>query len=210
MVNEIAPDTKVILVTGARQESVAVAAMKAGAADYISKDEFLTSGIVRALQAALRQTFAVAEAEQRDALTSRSRELQEASVEGAWLLQALDERHGYRAPAGQSREPLSEEWTEAVEMFTTYLRAAGSDFPQPATEQEDALLRIIMERGASPRDVFRLYVAAVRQLMLDPQTGEGPVPIRPVIFLTHALACMLEEVQTVLSLSEMERGVPIR
>ena len=51
---ELSPETRVILVTGARQESVAVAAMKLGASDYVAKDDHLTSAVMNSLQAVLR------------------------------------------------------------------------------------------------------------------------------------------------------------
>src|SRR3990172_13352758 len=54
-VREAWPQTPVILVTGARDEQVAVSALKLGAADYLSKDDLLTSSIIRTLQAVLRE-----------------------------------------------------------------------------------------------------------------------------------------------------------
>ena len=195
---KIAPDTRVIMVTGARQESVAVAAMKLGASDYISKDEFLTSGIVRSLQAALRARAAVGQTEQREVLSVRGHQLHEASIEGAWLVQALDERHGHR-PDGQSvRDGLGEEWTDAVNAFATYLRVSYEAFPVPATDHEDALIRIFNRTGASPRDIFRLYVAAIRETIRDASSNDDSSAIRPIFFLTHVLACMIEEHQVML------------
>lgn len=198
----ISPETRVIVVTGARQESVAVAAMKLGASDYISKDEFLTSGIVRSLQAALRERAAAGEAEQREVLSVLGRRLHEASIEGAWLVQALDERHGYR-PAGHGvRDPLGEEWDAAVRAFVSYLRVSYELFPVPATDNEDALIRVLSHCGASPRDMFRLYVAAIREMIKDQDAPDEGSAIRPIFFLTHVLACLLEEHQVLLSLGE--------
>jgi CheY-like chemotaxis protein len=196
----IAPETRIIMVTGARQESVAVAAMKLGASDYISKDEFLTSGIIRSLQAALRERAAVGETAQREALSVASVEPRDVSIEGAWLIQALDDRHGY-TPVGQGiRDALGEQWTDAVSSFVAYLRASYEAFPLPATEHEDALIRILNWAGASPRDVFRVYVAAIREMTQDVNTpAEGP-SIKPIYFLTHILACMIEEYQLMLVL----------
>ncbi len=200
----LSPETRVIIVTGARQESIAVQAMKLGAWDYISKDQFLTSGIVRSLQAALRQQVAEDQSEQREALSSRDRELQVASIEGAWLLQALDERHGYTGPGRGARDPIGEEWSGIVSVFTAYIRASYDAFPMPATEEEDALLRITTQRGLSPRDLFRVYIAAIRELMSTSAFLDEATPIRPVLFLAHLLACFAEEFQNQMSLRELE------
>ena len=64
------PETRVIVVTGARDERVAAAAIKLGASDYVSKDEFLTSGIINSLQAALREEIAEQEEQRRLSLWS--------------------------------------------------------------------------------------------------------------------------------------------
>lgn len=93
----VSPDTRVIVVTGVRQESVAIAAMKLGVADYISKDEFLTSGITRSLQAALRDRVATADAEQRGELASRERELQTATIGVVDSYDAMTTDRPYRA-----------------------------------------------------------------------------------------------------------------
>jgi CheY-like chemotaxis protein len=196
---EIAPETRVIMVTGARQESVAVAAMKLGACDYISKDEFLTSGIINSLQAALQARAAAGLNEQREVLSFDGLPV-EASIEGSWLVEALDDRHGYR-PEGQTvRDPLAPEWTEAIRAFVTFIRASYEAFPAAATVQEDALLRILNWAGASPRDIFRVYVAANRQI------GDvyGNPPVKPIYLLTHILACLIEEYQLMLVLADPE------
>jgi len=188
------PDTRVIVVTGARQESVAVSAMKLGASDYISKDEYLTSGIVRSLQAALRDRIATAEVEQRESLSARERALEQALVEATWLLQAMDARHGYVASAARARDPINIELDALVQLVADYLRASGQDFPEPATELEDALVRMVGKRGLSPRDLLRAYVAALRQLIAE-SAGAYGAPIRPGVFLTHLLTRLVEDLQ---------------
>jgi|SRR3990170_1675720 len=188
------PDTRVIVVTGARQESVAVSAMKLGASDYISKDEYLTSGIVRSLQAALRDRIATAEVEQRESLSARERALEQALVEATWLLQAMDARHGYVASAARARDPINIELDALVQLVADYLRASGQDFPEPATELEDALVRMVGKRGLSPRDLLRAYVAALRQLIAE-SAGAYGAPIRPGVFLAHLLTRLVEDLQ---------------
>jgi CheY-like chemotaxis protein len=201
---DLAPDTRIIVVTGARQERVAVLAMKLGVADYISKDEFLTSGITRALQAALRKRIATAETEQREALGARARELQQSKVEATWLLQALDARYGYFPAGKQARDPLGEEFGDVVDLLSTYIRLSCEAFPEPATDVEDALIRVVRQRGLSPRDIMRIYLAAMRELVSQGADFE-PAPFRPLIFLTHILACLVEDAQAQLGLREVSK-----
>jgi DNA-binding NarL/FixJ family response regulator len=199
----ISPDSRVIVVTGVRQESVAVAAMKLGASDYITKDEYQTSGIIRALQAALRERISAADTEQREVMTSQSSGLRSARVEANWLLQAIDERHGYRA--NRSDDTLSDEWLGAVSLFSTYIKASYEAFPEPATESEDALLRALIERQSSPRDVICFYIAALEELEREPGADEASA-LRPVLFLSHVLACLAEECQVLVSLQSLQAG----
>jgi len=207
----ISPETRIIVMTGARQESVAVAAMKLGASDYISKDEFLTSGIIRCLQAALRERVAAGQTEQREVLSARGRQLHDASIEGAWLVQALDERHGYCPDDGRSvRDPMGENWSDALESFADYLRKSFEMFPVPATDSEDALMRALSYTGASPRDLFRLYVAALREIRSAHDASDVGSEIRPIFFLTNIMACMIEEQQLLLSLSRVALDGPQR
>ncbi|HLF78621.1 MAG TPA: response regulator [Dehalococcoidia bacterium] len=199
----ISPDSRVIVVTGVRQESVAVAAMKLGASDYITKDEYHTSGIIRALQAALRERLATAETEQRTVLAGRTNDLNAARVEARWLLQAIDERHGYRLNLG-SDDALSDAWLGVVQLFATYISESYDSFPDPATESEDALLRVLLERESSPRDVICFYIAALQELERRWNPEQASVSFRPVLFLCHVLACIAEECQVLVSLQGLD------
>ncbi|HEY4685787.1 MAG TPA: response regulator [Dehalococcoidia bacterium] len=201
----LAPATRVIIVTGARQESIAVAAMKMGVSDYISKDEFLTSGIVRSLQAALRDRVATAEDEQRRALGARERELQEALAEATWLLQAIDARHGYLPLGKGARDPIGEEFADVVAIISDYIVRSCRAFPEPATDLEDGLIRMTRQRGISPRDLLRAYIASLRQLIYQ-EDGLAGTRIRPVLFLTHVLACLMEDLQAQVSVRELNRS----
>ena len=194
-------EMRVILVTGTRQDIIAAAAMKLGASDYVPKDEYLTGSIVRALQAVLRGKLEKDASVQRAAVSGGDRKLQEASVEAIWLIQALDERHGYASPASNVRDPLAEEYSDAVATMVDYLRRSCEAFPQPATDEEDALLRAVIKHGMSPRDLFRLYSAALRSLLAEQRVAAAETPIRPVLFLAHVLACLLEHFQVMLSLN---------
>jgi len=198
------PEIRVIVVTGVRQESEAVAAMKLGASDYITKDEYHTSGIIRALQAALRERETTAEMEQLADMTSRTRSLQEARTSARWLIHAIDERHGYR-PNLVHDDSLSDEWLSVVGVFSAYLRASFESFPDPATEPEDALLRALFERGSSAREVVSFYNAALQDLALDWDALQAAKPLEPVLFLGHVLAAVVEESQILASLQGLDQ-----
>jgi CheY-like chemotaxis protein len=204
---ELSPNTRVIIVTGARQEKVAVAAMKLGASDYISKDEYLTSGIVRALQAALRSRASAGQIEQREVLSAATERFHQSTVEASWLIQALDERHGYQ-PADAVMETVGQDWLEPVKAFTSYLNASFLSFPNPATEEEDALIRTLRQAGASPRDVIRVYADAVRDVSREQETDEDATPLRPLLLLAHILACLIEEHQLMLMTSAAAQKQP--
>ena len=200
------PRMRVIIVTGVRRENVAVEAMKLGAADYISKDDFLTAGIVNALQKALRNRKADAEGAQRTLAEGQTKgsELEGAAVEGAWLLQALDQRHGYTVDGRNAHDRLSEEWSELVRAFAQYIRAGCAYFPDIAMSEEEALLAMISERGLSPREIFRIYIAALRDIRLDTLVGADGTPVRPLLFAAHLFGAIVEELQTVISLQSLE------
>ncbi len=199
----VSPDTKVIVVTGARQEKVAVAAMKLGASDYISKDEYLTSGITRSLQAALRSRIDEAEETQRDSMAVENTELERSVREVAWLRQALDERHGYRGSEAAPDETYGPDWSHVVDNFAAYIQASCGSFPEPASYELDAVLRVLGERGASPRDVLTFHMEALKSLMLDPEFASRELPMRPALTLTYTLACVVEELQLQLSLRDL-------
>lgn len=188
---QVSPDTRAIVVTGVRQESIAVQAMKLGASDYVTKDDFLTSGIIRTLQAALRDETGSEDARQRAAVTAPTGELDGAITEGTWLLRALDDFHGHRWPGKAANDPLAPEWADALSMFVEYLNSSSEGFPDIDRESEDAFMRVVEHQGFSPRDILRIYVAALREIAGDSSKRTGSVT-RPMVLLAHILARMVE------------------
>jgi hypothetical protein len=201
-VRELRPDVRLIVVTGARDERVAAAAMKLGAVDYVPKDELLTSGIFRSLQGALREREEAREGERRAFLSTDRDRLHAAEAEVDWLLDALRPEAEF-APAGTQEgrvsAPRDRDWSDLVEAFLRYMTESMRRFPQPALKQEYALVRKFMERGASPREVVLAYDAALRSKL-----SEGDEPsLSPSICLARVLARLVERYQVQVSLAQL-------
>ena len=210
--SELSPDTRIIFVTGIRDEHVAVQAMKLGASDYIPKDELLTSGIVRSLQTALRKGDAAREEKHEQLLGSGAGELDGAREEIDWVLESLGEARlsdartlRLAAYEEQGRKtypdvlgdysPLRELNLEdqgldiVLETFMRYLRNTFRDFPEPATEQGEQLARMLMTRGTSPAQVISLYRTALGFLELE----QVHPAVNPALCLVRVFADIIEQ-----------------
>jgi len=199
-IRESWPDTTVLLVTGQRDDRVAASAVKLGAADYIPKDELLTSGIIRSLQTALRERAALQDQERRDALSVVPSRFQAAREEADWVLESFAaeaELRGMRVPESSTLDVRQEDRAQAVEMFHRYLCECSARFPTPAAADEEALVRILVNRGLSPREIVLVYRAAVRLLT----AGENEALISPALCLVRVLAGMIEHYQRAQALS---------
>ncbi|HEU0074379.1 MAG TPA: response regulator [Dehalococcoidia bacterium] len=195
------PNTRVILVTGARDEQVAVAAMKLGADDYITKDEFLTAGIISSLQNTLRSLED--DRKTRVAATSSL----EAGIAEAEALLALDD-----LPADYG-EGISLQDAEDREIELEGLKQLilASDRSRTAEEQktEDRLVARLVESGASPRDIVRLHHAALRSIRRDATrsaTTRAPA-CAPTMVLAHILQAVIEDAQRTASMASLESAV---
>jgi CheY-like chemotaxis protein len=191
-VQEAYPGTRVILVTGARDEHIAVSALKTGAVDYIPKDELLTSGLVRSMQTALRQTLDAGDRRRRAALAAADGTTARAREEAAWLLASLP--HG-------AATPRDDELLDMVERFVRVLRQSVRLFPAPAVEEEEGFVRMALERGASPAALLAVYTAGLEALGADEQP-----PFNPALCLLRVLAAMVAEYQLERSLEQLGRG----
>ena len=191
---ESSPGSGVILVTGARDERVAVMAMKLGAADYITKDELLTSGIVRAVQIALRRQERSEDEHRRIVLASGGDKLRVAHEQADWLVGTFGaggERGDTRARLASASAGM-EGLLDVMEAFRRYLEGALQQFPERAAHEEEALVRMVTERGLSPRDVLSSYRGALRSLEL----GEGSaLPVDPIVPAARLLGRLVEEYQ---------------
>lgn len=211
---ERSPDTRVIVVTGIRDEHVAVQAMKLGISDYLPKDELLTSGIVRSLQLALRQETAQREDEQRAAVAQGATKIEQARLEIDWLLDALGEA-GVRdartirlaAYEEQGRKtyadvlsrmsPLRDLQLEdagiepVLDAFQRYLRDAFRRFPDTDPEHCRQVARMVVQRGSSPAHILAMYRTSLGFLELE----RVEPAFNPALCLTRLLAEVLDQYQ---------------
>ncbi len=196
------PQLPVVLVTGLRDEAIAVSAMKAGAADYVAKDDLLTSHVIRSLQATLRDRITSGEQERRAVLSSGVDKLSVAIEEAEWQLDVL------HRPAGQhddtasrrGREYGQEDMGDLLRAFVRFLTASFERFPEPARTEEEALGRMFMDRGSSPAEIVAVYAAALRALLLE---GIQP-PFSPSLALVQLLTRIVDQHQLRLSLVAIE------
>jgi CheY-like chemotaxis protein len=201
-IRESWPEIRVVLVTGVRDEHVAVSAMKAGAADYVCKDDLLTSNIIRTLQAALRRQEASNEERLRSALGSRAGDLAAALEEAEWL-QALS--HDGLAHRPEHAAPYGDESIDDLfDAYTRYLRDTFRLFPQPAGPAEDGLARMLLEHGSGPGEVVAYYRAALRSLLLE----QVAPPLNPALCLARIFALLVEQYQYRQSMQVAQLGAP--
>ena len=201
-IHELWPETLMIIVTGVRDDRIAVAALKLGAADYIAKDDLLTVGIVRSLQVALREQIARRGEERRVVLSTGEDRMRVASEEAEWLRESIAsgaEPSDYRRSGGAVSQYGREGWSELVDAFCRYLHACFDPAPELAAEPEAELVRRFGERGSSPQEVTLAYQAVLR--VLSSQSGVEP-PLNPTVCLARVLARLLEEYQRRLSAIE--------
>ena len=194
------PAMRIILVTGARDERVAVSAMKLGAADFIPKDELLTSGIVRALQTSLREAATDRQEHQRVLFDERAGTFAAAAEEVEWLLASL--ARGHEAGPRRSGERWDAEFAEVVGAFKRYLRESFRRFPEPALDIEDGLVRMLVVRGLSPAAVLGAYRSCLPLLALDQRAP----PFHPALCLVRVLGKLLEQYQVSRSLEALDRA----
>jgi CheY-like chemotaxis protein len=210
------PGVRTIMVTGVRDEEVAVSAMKLGADDYVRKDEMLTGTIVRSLQAILREQATSEEEELRTAVGSVHDKLTVAGAEAGWLLEPfqpeLDSYNGDGADILLSDSPLraqaahahpgelDETQSDARDTVARYLRESFRAFPDPASKEEDAVVRMFVQRGSAPREVVTVYQAALRSLATAAAQLEAEPAFSPTVCLARILARLVEEYQSQLSL----------
>jgi len=195
-VREMQPDLRIILVTGAGSERVATDAMKLGAADYVPKDELLTSGIIRALQAALRGRVADDEEQQRTLLSAGGKRADVAREEADWLTQTMDTGTIHRGPAGDGTR------LDVLNTFRRYLEASFQQFPKTAQGEEQAIVRVLLNRGASPVEVLSVYRGALDSVAVD----KGEFPFSPTLCLARVLAGIVVAYQLEQSMDHAKRA----
>jgi CheY-like chemotaxis protein len=206
-IHELWPETLTIIVTGLRDDRVAVAALKLGATDYVAKDDLLTIGMVRSLQVALRERIERREGERRVVLSTNDDRLVMAGEEAEWLRESIAsaaEPFGRRLSEGDASEFRSEGWSELIDAFCRYLHACFDPDPERAAGPEAELIHRFRERGSSPQEVTLAYQAVLRVLSSESVVSGVEPPFNPTVCLARVLARLLGEYQNGFSSMESD------
>jgi DNA-binding NarL/FixJ family response regulator len=196
------PDTRVILVTGAKDDRVAAAAIKAGAADYVSKDDFLTSGLINAVHATLRVEQDRAAEATAEILGSSGGSSTEAKAQIKWLTEGTMPAYSPVLPSLNLNDPGV---ANAIEICHNYLARLAELFPERPYREEDGVLAMLLERGSSPQEVFLLFERAFSRLEIATRSrGPGEVSFSPGLALARVLSRLLEAYQAAWSYQSLE------
>ncbi len=191
------PGAQPIAMSASNDAKAAVALLKLGAIDYIVKDDYFTANMARSVQSAARSKVAQEKRDSERKLASGGSSLEVASAEAAWLLKMFRSRYGSSIPYPSERE--DDRWPDAVEAFREYLDSSLRVFPEIVARTEDSLVRLLTERGLSPRDVVNLYQIALMAVKNGPME-QGMIRVHPGLLLTRVLSRLLEEYQRSVSL----------
>jgi CheY-like chemotaxis protein len=194
LIRQTHPQLKLIGMARTKDIKFAVSLMRQGANDFVAKDDFFSSTAMRAVQTAARELSIERESKSSELLNMQAG-YESAGAEAAWLLKMFRNRYGYSIPAPASREDELRRWSDVVTVFRDYVETSLRMFPELVVRSEDQLIRMIMERGLSPRDVVNLYHLAV-MAMKDDARGQGARPrVNPGILLSRVLVRLVEEYQ---------------
>jgi FixJ family two-component response regulator len=178
---------------------LAVNLMKAGALDYLVKDDYLSSALVRSIQNLLRKQKQLNDKKDAEALLSGEDRISLGITEAQWLLKAYKGPFGTRFPQPGERDDQAGSWSEVVDAFRAFIETSLRIFPDVVKRDEDQLVRMVMQRGLSPRDTVTLYQLALYALR-RPDKGEIPeLRANPGVILNRILARLMEEYQRTLS-----------
>jgi CheY-like chemotaxis protein len=193
-----------IITTHNKDARVAVSLLKAGVTDYVFKDDYFTSNLVRALQGALRRRVNVEETRHLEMIESGRSKLQVAHAEAGWLLQMFKSRLGFPTVLNSDQSNEVGVWADVVEAFRGYLETSLRTFPDLIARNEDSLIRMLIDRGLSPRDVVMLYSLALMSLKNDGTEERSPIRVNPGVLLARVLTRMVDEYQRWASLKALQ------
>lgn len=203
-IKEANPRTKVILMTGLGDEQTAVAAIKLGASDYVLKDELLTSGVVNALQAALRDSIAARTSQMSRAMDQGPDRLEVAEAEAEWLILYDVEDHGYRKTAPVFSDDEDDGHVAHLrEMLCRYLELREHSFQGPTQKEEEGLVAAFVGRGMSSQAMLALYRSALRTMRQRDRLDGRTLAVNPTASFVRVLSRVIEEYQYLLSISTM-------
>jgi CheY-like chemotaxis protein len=196
-----APALQAIAMSKRADARTAVSLIKHGACDFILKDDYFTSNLITSVQSTLRAKTAVEANHTLQVLQGAESKIEMANAEAMWLLKMFRGRYGYAIPAPAAREEEDQQWSEVVEAFREYLETTLRMFPDLVQRSEDALVRMIMERGLSPRDVVLLYQLSLLGLKERAPAENAGIRVHPGVLLSRVLVRLVEEYQRSISLA---------
>lgn len=187
------PETRIILVTGANDDHVAAMAIKAGASDYVSKDDFLTSGLINAVQSTLRLQQQEDAAQIAQTLANNGSTGAEAKAQIKWLKEGTVPAFVASTPVLNLNDPSV---ANAVEICQAYLSRLDELFPMLPHREEDTVMQMLLERGSSTQEVFLLFDRAFSRVELAANSGyPREVSFSPGLALARILGRLLEAYQ---------------
>ncbi len=130
--------------------------------------------------------------------------LQVAHAEAGWLLQMFKSRLGFPTVFNSDQSNEVGVWADVVEAFRGYLETSLRTFPDLIARNEDALIRMLIDRGLSPRDVVMLYSLALMSLKNDGTEERSPIRVNPGVLLARVLTRMVDEYQRWASLKALQ------
>lgn len=194
------PQIHIILVTGAGNEHIAAAAIKAGAWEYVVKDDFLTSGLIRAVHSAVR-TDQHLNRQAIGATTDATQLLRQSQAELRWLQDSDLTSHSAAFELSLNDVELDRS-RGAIER---YLEESMLSFPLVPRREEDALVTALLARGSSPLEVIRLVEEAMEVMEVSaPQ--DATLAFRPSLCLSRLLMRLLQEYQGQIGLAAMQEA----
>jgi len=206
LVRQTRPAIKLIATSSNKDPRFAISWVKHGASDYVAKDDFFSSQLGRAVQSCARDLAMEQDRKATDSLAGNHYGLDTASSEANWLLKLFRSRFGYTIPLPVDRENELRRWADVVQTFHEYLETSLRMFPEVLFRAEDVLVRMILERGLSPRDVVLLYQLALMKLKESSRSEQQLNPrVHPGVFLSRVLVRLVEEYQRAMSLDAQER-----
>jgi DNA-binding response OmpR family regulator len=200
MVKQTHPDIRLIATSQNRDPRFGISWVQNGAADFVAKDDFYSSQLGRSIQAAARSLSQQRDTQVQEELTAGPTSLETANSEANWLLRLFRTRYGYNVPLPVDRENELQQWPEVVQAFYEYLETSLHMFPDTLPRAEDAVVRMVVERGLSPRDMVLLYQLSLMRLK-DASRREQQrfIRVNPSIFLARVLIRVIEEYQRAVS-----------
>jgi DNA-binding NarL/FixJ family response regulator len=190
----IAPGARVILFTSATDPKLAAAAIKAGAAECVSKDEFLTAGLINVVQATLRAEATTQQPQIETGIEQTSSMAEQVKAELSWLKASAIV--GYQL--SQLRISMDDPDTaDTVELCRFFLERLIEVFPQHPSREEDSLVSALMERGSSPQEIALFFDEAFARVEADGYR----LPFSPSLPVARILLRLVEAYQQALAAS---------